>query len=205
MGQAKREKFYTVSARLVFSGIMVILIVALILGASIVINRGPILPLLGIIGASSTPVPVTSPSITTTAPNPIIVEATCSPTNATFGCLYPYFNYTTGTFTVALIQRSGYNWTSVSVRFIPTGTQYTQGVPDVAWSPPQAVNITGGNTTANGKWLTNTTKYVNIPIASGPVAVGTDITGTIWAKYQVTLASTSHYANLSSAIIVVKR
>lgn len=44
---AKREKFYTVSARLVFSSIMVVVIVALILGASSIINKGPILPLFG--------------------------------------------------------------------------------------------------------------------------------------------------------------
>ena len=46
----KREKFYTVSARLVFSGIIVVLIAALVLGASVVINKGPVLPLLGVNG-----------------------------------------------------------------------------------------------------------------------------------------------------------
>ena len=192
----KREKFYTVSARLVFSSIMVVLIVALILGVSVAINKGPILPLLGV---GSTTVPTTTIiGNTGSITSPIIVQVSCAPTNTTFGCQYPYFNYTTGTFTVALSQRSGYNWTSVTVLFVPAGSAYSHGVPVLSWAPPQAVNVTGG-------LLSNATKYVNIPITSGPVAVGTNITGTIWAKYQVTLASTSHYANMSSAVIVVKR
>jgi hypothetical protein len=177
---------------------MVVIIVALILGASIAINRGPILPLLGV--GSTTSIPVSGGGVVAnTAPAPpVIVEATCAPTNTTFGCQYPYFNYTTGTFTVALSQRSGYNWTSVTVLFVPAGSEYSHGVPVLSWAPPEAVNVTGG-------LLSNATKYVNIPISSGKVAVGTNITGTIWAKYQITLASTPKYADMSSAVIAVKR
>lgn len=201
---AKREKFYTVSARLVFSSIMVVVIVALILGASSIINKGPILPLFGVIGAGGTPAHASGTVNNNTNPgntgstSPIIVEATCSPTNSTFYCQYPYFNYSTGIFTVALSQKSGYNWTSVTVLFVPAGAQYSHGVPVLSWAPPRAVNVTGG-------LLNNTIKYINIPIGSGPIAVGTNITGSIWAKYQITLASTPYYANMSSAVIVVKR
>jgi hypothetical protein len=56
-----------------------------------------------------------------------------------------------------------------------------------------------------GGLLSNATKYVNIPITSGPVAVGTDITGSIWAKYQLNIGGEVSYANMSSAVIVVKR
>lgn len=193
----KREKFYTVSARLVFSSIMVVLIVALILGVSIAINKGSVWPLLGV---GST---IASSSTTTVGnglipPSSVVVEATCAPTNTTFGCQYPYFNYTTGTFTVAISQKTGYNWTSVTVIFVPAGSVYSHGVPVLSWAPPEAVNVTGG-------LLSNATKYINIPITSGKIGVGTNITGTIWAKYQITLASTPKYANMSSAVIVVKR
>jgi len=195
----KREKFYTVSARLVFSSIMVVLIVALILGVSIAINKGPLLPLLGI-GSTVATTSTTSiaPGGNGQIPQSVIVEATCAPTNTTFGCQYPYFNYTTGTFTVAIGQKTGYNWTSVTVIFVPAGSVYSHGVPVLSWAPPEAVNVTGG-------LLSNATKYINIPITSGAVKVGTNITGTIWAKYQITLASTPKYANMSSAVIVVKR
>jgi len=204
----KREKFYTVSARLVFSSIMVIVVVAIVLGASAAINRGPIFPLLGVIGIGETPV-LSTTTIGTSVngtytgntgliPSSVVVDATCAPTNTTFHCEYPYFNYSTGIFTVALSQSSGYNWTGVTVIFIPANTVYSHGVPYVSWSPPEAVNVTGG-------LLNDTTKYINVPISSGPVAVGTNITGTIWAKYQVTVGTTSHYANMTSAIIVVKR
>jgi hypothetical protein len=195
----KREKFYTVSARLVFSSIMVVLIVALILGASVAINKGPVWPLLGVGSTVATSSTTVMPGGNGLIPPPsIVVEATCAPTNTTFGCQYPYFNYTTGTFTVAISQKTGYNWTSVTVLFVPAGSVYSHGVPVLSWAPPKAVNVTGG-------LLSNATKYVNIPISSGPVNVGTNITGTIWAKYQITLGSTPKYVNMSSAVIVVKR
>lgn len=37
----KREKFYTISARLICSSIIVVIIVVLILAASTLINKGP--------------------------------------------------------------------------------------------------------------------------------------------------------------------
>jgi hypothetical protein len=192
----KREKFYTISARLVFSSIMVLVVVALIFATSATVNKGPIFPLLGI--GSTTSATTTVNPVSALTPAPTVVEATCSPANTTFVCLYPYFNYSTGVFTVALSQKSGYNWTSVTVLFVPTGAPYSNGVPVLSWAPPRAVNVTGG-------LLSNVTKYVNIPIGSGPVAVGTNISGTIWAKYQITLGSTAKYANMSSAVIVVKK
>jgi hypothetical protein len=169
----KREKIYTVSARLVFSSIIVVL---LLLGAAFVAgNIGPV----GSNGA------------------PIIVQATCSSASP-FGCQSSNFNYTTGALTVAIIQKSGYNWTAVTVRFVPSNTAYSNGVPELSWSPPMAVNVTGG-------LLNNTVRYVNIPITSGPVAVGTDITGSIWAKYQLRVGGAVSYANMTSAFIQVKR
>jgi hypothetical protein len=85
----------------------------------------------------------------------------------------------------------------VTVRFVTAGTTYSHGVPELSWSPPEAVNVTGG-------LLTNTTKYVSIPITSGPVAVGTNITGSIVAKYQLNIGGEVSYANISSAVITVK-
>lgn len=192
---AKREKFYTVSARLVFSGAIVVILVALILGASVVINKGPVLPLLGI-GATTT-VPYLGTTTINSAGSPIIVVGTCS-ASYPFGCQNSYFNYTTGIFTVALIQKTGYNWTSVTVRFVPSGTAYSQGVPELSWSPPQAVNVTGG-------MLNDTPSYINIPISSGPVALGTNITGSIWAKYELNVGGHVSYANMSSAFISIRR
>jgi hypothetical protein len=196
----KREKFYTVSARLVFSGIMVVLILALIVGVSIAINKGPITPLLGIGGSTVVHNSATSSNSTehTTSSDggPTIVEVTCAPYYL-FGCLNPYFNYTTGILTVAISQKSGYNWTSVTVEFIPANTVYSGGVPIVSWSPPAAVNVTGG-------LLNDTVKYVNIPISSGPVGIGTNITGSIWAKYQLQVGEQVSYANMSTAFITVK-
>lgn len=199
MGE-KREKFYTVSARLVFSSIIVVLLVALIVGLSIVINNGPIVPLLGVIGPSAaTTTAVMVSGTTTVMPAPIIISVGCSPLSTSYGCLNPSFNATTGILTVALSQDTGYNWTSVTVRFVTAGTTYSQTqVPELSWSPPAAVNVTGG-------LLSNATKYVNIPVTSGPVAVGSNITGEIWAKYQLQVGEMVSYTNMTSAIIVVKR
>ena len=197
----KREKFYTVSARLVFSSILIVLIVALILGASIVINKGPIIPLLGIIGPKA-PVAVGAVGYTTSMPyssslgSPVII-ATCFG-SLSFNCQNATFNYTTGILTVAISQSSGYNWTGVTVRFVPSNTVYSHGVPILSWSPPQTVNVTGG-------LLNNTIRYVNIPVTSGPVAVGTNITGSIWAKYQLNVGGEVSYADMSSAFIMVRR
>ena len=189
----KREKFYTVSARLVFSSIIVVLLVALILGLSVVINKGPVIPLLGVIGSGTTTIAYTDP---TTTP-PIIISVGCV-LSLSYKCENPSFNATTGILTVALSQDTGYNWTSVTVRFVTTGTTYSHGVPELSWSPPQTVDVTGG-------LLSNATKYVNIPISSGPVAVGTNITGSIWAKYELQVGEQVSYANMTSAYIVIKR
>ena len=194
---------YTVSARLVFSTIIVLLVVALVLGASIVINKGPIIPLLGIIPMGNAGTATTTIPNSGTNPNgsPIVVEATCSATSTSYLCQYPYFNYTTGVYTVALSQKSGFNWTLVSVDFVPSNAVYSHGVPELSWfASRNTVNVTGG-------LPSNVTKYVNIPITSGPVAVGTNITGSIWAKYQLQLGGDQEpvFANISTASIVVKR
>ncbi len=203
--QANREKFYTVSARLVFSSIMVVAIVVLVLGLSVVVNKGPVSPILGIIPIGSTTIPSTAvpgsggyPATTSISSNQIVVSVTCSPTNYSFACKNPYFNDSTGVFTVALSQNTGYSWIQVTVRFVPAGTVYSHGVPELSWAPPYAVNVTGG-------LASNTTKLVNIPISNGPVAVGTNITGSIWAKYQLGEGKAQFYANLSSAVISIKR
>lgn len=188
----KREKFYTVSARLVFSSIIVILIVALILGVSAIINKGPVIPLLGVIGSKVTT------SITGLSSVPLIIISSSCFGYSYFNCQNPVFNYTTGILTVAITQRSGYNWTGVTVRFVPSNTVYSNNVPILSWLPPGAVNVTGG-------LLNNTVRYVNIPITSGPVAVGTNITGSIWAKYQLNVGGSVSYANMSSAVITVKQ
>lgn len=192
MNQQKTEKFYTVSARLVFSAIIVVLVVVLILGLSIAINHGQILPLLGVLGPTTT-----AYTVSTTTAAPLIVSVGCS-ANSGFKCLNPIYNYTTGNLTIALSQDTGYNWTSVTVRFVTANAVYSHGVPELSWSPPAAVNITSG-------LKSNVTKYVNIPITSGPVAVGTNITGSIWTKYQLQVGEQVSYANMSSAVIVIKR
>lgn len=200
MNQQKTEKFYTVSARLVFSAIIVVLVVVLILGLSIAINHGQILPLLGVLGPATTAYTVSTTTAGYTSPTtaaPLIVSVGCS-ANSGFKCLNPIYNYTTGNLTIALSQDTGYNWTSVTVRFVTANAVYSHGVPELSWSPPAAVNITSG-------LKSNVTKYVNIPITSGPVAVGTNITGSIWTKYQLQVGEQVSYANMSSAVIVIKR
>ncbi len=200
MGE-KREKFYTVSARLVFSSIIVVLLIALVVGLSLAINKGQVLPLLGVNGGAAATSPVTTVAAyaNQTAPAaPIVVSVGCTPLSTTYRCLNPSFNLTSGTLTVALSQDTGYNWTSVTVRFVPLGTTYSNGVPELSWSPPMAVNVTGG-------LLSNATKYINIPITSGPVSVGSNITGSIWTKYQLQVGEGVSYANMSSARIVVYR
>jgi len=189
---ANREKFYTVSARVVFSSIIVVLVVVLVLGASIAINKGPIFPLLGLGPAVGAVTTVPGQQIA-----PIVIGVTCASTYP-YGCLNAYYNYTTGNLTVAISQRTGYNWTTVTVRFVPSNTVYSHGVPELSWSPPAAVNVTGG-------LLSNVTKYVDIPITSGQVAVGTVITGSIWAKYQLQVGEQVSYADISSAVITVNR
>ncbi len=193
MNQQKTEKFYTISARLAFSAIIVVLVVVLILGLSIAINHGPIIPLLGVFGTATAPYTVAA----TSAPS-IVISVGCSPTSTSYKCLNPVYNYTTGVLAIALSQDTGYNWTSVTVRFVTANAVYSNGVPVLSWSPPEAVNLTGG-------LLSNQTKYVNIPITSGPIAVGSNITGSIWAKYQLQIGEQVSYANMSSAVIVIKR
>jgi len=202
--EAKREKTYTVSERLIFSSIVVVLIVAIlafVLGSSVapaMVNKGY---------TTTTIVPNQTASVTTSATTlattsipaaPIVVEVTCIPTSSNFECSNSYFNYSTGIYTVAIRQNSGYNWTMVSVNFVPANAVYSHGVPELQWFVSRnVVNVTGG-------LPTNTVRYINIPITSGPVTVGTNITGSIWAKYELQVVGATSYANMSSAYIVVK-
>jgi hypothetical protein len=191
--QGNRKKGHTVSAKLVFSGIIVVLIAALILGASSIINKGPITPLLGIVNLGG--------STTTILPNgsPIVIQATCTVASNAYTCQNPNFNYTTGIYTVAISQKSGYNWTFVSVDFVPSTAVYSHGVPELSWfASKNTVNVTGG-------LPSNTVKYVNLPIFSGPVTMGANITGSIWAKYQMQVGGETLYANISTAYVAVKR
>ena len=183
---------------MVFSSLIVILLAGLIVGLSITINHGPVLPLLGVVGPGVAPAS-TTPNLNLPTLPPVTISIGCTPFSTSYKCINPSFNTTTGILTVALSQDTGYNWTSVTVRFVTAGTTYSQtGVPQLSWSPPQAVNVTGG-------LQSSVTKYVNIPITSGIVSVGTNITGSIWAKYQLQVGEQVSYANMTNAVIVIKR
>lgn len=105
-----------------------------------------------------------------------------------FTCSDPSYSYSTGDLSLYVGQNTGSNWTNVQVIFVPAGTNYTNGVPNVDWTT--AGNVTGG-------LQTGSRAYVTLP-ATNPVGVGTKLTGEIWAKYQLNIGGTYYYAELGN-------
>lgn len=102
-------------------------------------------------------------------------------------CSGPSYSHATGNITLTLTQDTGANWTSATILFVPQGTNLSNGVPVISW-----VN---GNTISGG--LKNgTTTLVTLP-ASGPVEIGTQINGSVWAQYTTNIGGTVSYSEMS--------
>ena len=112
---------------------------------------------------------------------------TCTGTS-TSTCTGPSYNHSNGNLSIQLMQSSGSNWTSASLVFVPAGTAFSGGTPEVSWS--NSASVSGG-------LLTGVSRSVKVPV-SGPVSIGSHVSGTVWAQYQITSGGTVYYAQLAT-------
>lgn len=107
-----------------------------------------------------------------------------------FTCQAPIYSYphTSGNATLTLGQNTGTNWASASFTFVPQGTPFVNGSPEVSWN---------NSVTLNNGLYTGALTQIMLPV-SGPVPIGTWASGTIWAKYQTNIGGTYYYTQIGA-------
>ncbi len=105
-----------------------------------------------------------------------------------YKCSGTVYTAATGNLSASIGQSTGSGWAAASFLFVPEGTAYTNGVPDISWNSSTAV--TGG--LASGG-----VDQVSLRV-SGPVGIGTSVSGTIWARYQLNAGGTVYYAEVAA-------
>ena len=98
------------------------------------------------------------------------------------------YNHTSGNLTVVISQSTGSSWSVAYFLFVPAGTQYSNGVPLVNWN----ASVLLPNVFASGSSVS-----VTLPV-SGPVAIGTHVSGTVWSKYQFNVGGTFYYLKVGT-------
>ncbi len=107
-----------------------------------------------------------------------------APSGAGLAAIYS----TTGNLTVTVSQNTGSGWAVASVLFVPSGTAYSNGVPLVNWN--ESVPLPNGF--PSGKNVVVTLR------ASGSVALGTPLSGTVWSEWQYNAGGTIYYTEVGT-------
>lgn len=111
-----------------------------------------------------------------------------------YQCTNVTYYHTTGNATLTLGQKTGANWTSVTVFYVP------QGVSTVNGTPATIANGEPGDIIPNGL-KNNETTSVTLSISSPKsTAIGTLSAGSIWVKYSTSSGGT-YYAQVASIIL----
>jgi len=105
-----------------------------------------------------------------------------------FSCQSSSYSSSSGNLTVTVSQNSGSNWSVATVIFVAQGTPYANGVPLVSWNSGESLN---------GGLKTGSSDSVVLP-ASGAVSVGSPLSGTLWAQYQLNAGGTFYYAEIGA-------
>jgi LEA14-like dessication related protein len=124
---------------------------------------------------------------TTSASTTIQYTNTCIAQSG-YGCLDPVLSASTGNLSVGIGQNTGTNWTYADIVFVPQGTPISDGLPVVSFSPPQA---------AYGALASGVFYNVTLPATSPHIANGTNLSGTIWAKYYLKGSNVAQYVQMA--------
>lgn len=108
-----------------------------------------------------------------------------------FLCSSSYYNHQNANILVTIGQSTSQDWTAANFVFIFPGTPYNQsGVPSVSWVGIDSLTNPGiANSSLYGSGLQSGNQAkILIPVngVTIPVAVGSPITGSIWAQYWYT-------------------
>ena len=92
-------------------------------------------------------------------------------------CLNPSYSHSNGNIIVTIGQSTGAPWSAVNTVFVQQGIGYTNGIPSISF------NSFPANTLLSGSGLTSGAYQTYYLPATGPVNVGTAISGAIWVQY----------------------
>ncbi len=99
-------------------------------------------------------------------------------TQQNYTCSEVVYSHSTGNLTLIIGQSTRYNWTSVSIYFVPFGTANVGGIPSTILD-----GIASGNVIMQGL-ASGSTSSITLRISSPSVTQkGTVANGSIWAKY----------------------
>lgn len=129
--------------------------------------------------------------------NPGALPLLCTPKSEYICQRIGYFHggATAGNIIVQLGQNTGAIWTGTNFIFVPEGTTFTNGIPNIggpAFSSYPANTTFATNPLQSGE---NVTVYLP---ATGSVQVGTPLTGTIWATYTTTPGGVVTYTQMAT-------
>lgn len=103
-----------------------------------------------------------------------------------FLCSGAIYSHSDANIIVQLGQNTGQSWVSASFVFVPQGTSFVNGVPDISFnSVPANTELATSGLVSGGI----ATLYLPVNGVALPVNVGTPVSGTIWVQYSYMVSS----------------
>jgi hypothetical protein len=118
-------------------------------------------------------------------------------------CQSPVFSHSTGVILVNIGQSTGTSWTAANFMFVPQGQAVSSGLP-VTLGPAGFTGSLGNTIYSSSGFASGQVAAVTLPvnalvIGTPPIAVGTSVTGAIWAQYVTAGApTTQQYAQIAT-------
>jgi hypothetical protein len=113
-------------------------------------------------------------------------------------CTNQTYNHFTGNIIVTLEQKTGTSWSTANFVFVPQGTAFSQGVPNISFTSNPANTIYG----TIGKGLeVGQNISISLPV-TGQINISTSATGAIWVEYTTATNKTPKYTQI--ALINIK-
>jgi hypothetical protein len=112
-----------------------------------------------------------------------------------FSCKNPSYQKSTAQLNIILSQNTGISWSTANFVFVPQGTKFINGLPDISFSSYPA------NTTYFNNGLKNAeTVDLILPVNDTipPIAIGTPAVGEIWAQYTTSENNTPQYVEMAT-------
>ena len=114
-----------------------------------------------------------------------------------FSCSSPVYGHATGNILVTIGQNTGASWVAANIIFANATTLST--ITGGTWPTVPGSNAISNTITA---WYSGSVQSVNIPVSPTTTAIGTGVSGQLWARYQTVAAGTFYFTEI--AVVTAK-